>query len=208
MQMDYKHFVPSLDHLINELKKWPGLGPKSANRLAAWLIKASSKDIQSLRQALHNIKTDIVKCTKCFNWTENSSICYLCQSPKRREDLLCVIEDPFDIAQIEASGTFNGRYHVLHGTLSPLHGVSPQDLTIKELIQRLKTSSIPIQEMILALDADIEGDMTALYITKQIKKEGIKTKITRLAHGIPFGGAIHYTDEQTLGKAMENRIEI
>lgn len=202
--MAYKHHVPSLDRLIHELRKWPGLGPVSANRLAHWCLKAPYAEIQRLRQALKDIKTNIKKCPVCLTFTEEEKLCYLCKSPLRQKDLICVVEEPFDIARIEASGKFKGQYHVLHGALSPLNNVNPKDLTLDFLIEKIKQG--PVKEIILALDADMEGDITALYIGKLIREWNIK--VSRLAHGIPFGGDIDYIDEQTLGRALENRVEL
>ena len=201
--MAYKYLVPSLDRLIHELKKWPGVGPRSAHRCAHWLLKTKPEEIQKLIQALKDIKTNIKKCKGCFTLTEEETLCHLCTSPHRLKDVICVVEEPFDIAQIEASGKFKGRYHVLHGTLSPLNRVTHEDLTITPLIKKIKTENI--KEVILALDADMEGDMTALYIGKLMKDQNIK--VSRLAHGIPFGGDIDYIDEQTLGRALENRVD-
>ncbi len=202
--MIYKHHVPSLDRLIHELKKWPGVGPRSANRWACWLLKTPKSEIQLLKQALEDIKTHIKKCPRCLTLTEEEKLCQLCSSPARRKDLICVVEEPFDIAHIEASGKFKGQYHVLHGTLSPLNNVTPDDLTIAPLMNKIKQTQV--KELILALDADMEGDITALYIGKIMKDQNIK--LSRLAHGIPFGGDIDYIDEQTLGRALENRVEI
>ena len=199
--MKYKHHVPSLDRLIHELKKWPGIGPRSANRLAGWLLK--TPDIKQLIQALQDIKSNIKKCSNCFTLTENEKLCRLCSS-QRTTDTICIVEEPFDIAQIEASGKFTGEYHVLHGTLSPLNNITAEDLTIAPLMKKINTKHI--KEVILALDADMEGDITALYLTKLMKNKNIK--ISRLAQGIPFGGDIDYIDEHTLGKAMENRVEL
>ncbi|MDE0519052.1 MAG: recombination mediator RecR [Bdellovibrionales bacterium] len=202
--MVYKHHVPSLDRLIHELKKWPGVGPRSANRWANWLLKTSQVEIQQLRQALKDIKTNIKKCPGCFTLTEDEKLCYLCDSPSRRKDIICIVEEPFDIAHIEASGKFKGQYHVLHGALSPLNNISPADLTFGPLMDKIRQGRI--KEVILALDADMEGDITALYIGKMMKNCNVK--VSRLAHGIPFGGDIDYIDEQTLGRALENRVEI
>ena len=201
--MNYKHNVPSLSRLIHELQKLPGVGPRSAYRWTSWLLKTSTADINSLRQALEDIKTKIRKCSSCFTLTEEKNLCHLCSS-SRREDIICVVEDPFDIAQIESSGKFKGKYHVLHGTLSPLNQVHPEDLTIAPLIEKIKAKEI--KEVILALDADMEGDMTALYLSKLLKNHPVT--ISRLANGIPLGGVIDYIDEQTLGRALENRVEI
>lgn len=202
--MAYKYHVPSLDRLIHELRKWPGVGPRSAHRWANWLLKTNWEEIQKLRQALQDIKTNIKKCPNCFTLTEEETLCHLCTSPHRIKDIICVVEEPSDITQIEASGKFKGQYHVLHGTLSPLNNITHEDLTITPLIKKIQTQKI--KEVILALDADMEGDITALYIGKLMKDQNIK--ISRLAHGIPFGGDIDYIDEQTLGRALENRVDI
>ncbi len=201
--MAYKYQVPSLDRLIHELKKWPGVGPRSAKRWTEWLLKLPKSEVQKLCQSLEGIKNHIRQCVNCFNLTEEPEICFLCQSD-RRKDLICVVEEPFDIEQIEISGKFKGQYHVLHGVLSPLNNVTPKDLTIDPLLNKIKNTQVI--EVILAFDADMEGDITALYLTKLIKKYSIK--VSRLAHGIPFGGDIDYIDEQTLGRALENRVEL
>lgn len=198
-----KQNVPSLSRLIDELKKWPGVGPRSAIRLASWLLKTRRQDIESLCQALTDIKTKIRRCEGCFTLTEERALCPLCTSP-RSEGLICVVEEPFDIPRIEASGQFKGRYHVLHGTLSPLHHRHPEHLTIVPLMSKVKSGQI--KEVILALDADLEGDMTALYLSKLIKNHCVK--VSRLANGIPFGGDIDYIDEQTLSTALQHRVEI
>ena len=200
----YKHHIPSLDRLIQELQRWPGVGPRTAHRLALWLLKQSSTDIQNLQSALKDIKTQIKKCSNCLAFTEKENLCYLCSHPHRRKDIICVVEEPFDIARVEACGKFKGEYHVLHGALSPLNKVSPEDLSFSLLLKKIQTKNI--KEIILALDADMEGDMTALYIGKLLKPYSVKT--SRLAHGIPFGGDIDYIDEQTLGRALENRVEL
>ena len=195
--------IPSLNRLINELKKWPGVGPRSAVRLASWLLKTGRSDIDSLCQALTDIKTKIRKCEGCFTLTEERGLCRLCLTP-RSEEVICVVEEPFDIPRIEASGQFRGRYHVLHGTLSPLHSRHPEHLTIAPLMGKVKNGRI--KEVILALDADLEGDMTALYLSKLIKHHCVK--VSRLANGIPFGGDMDYIDEQTLSIALQHRVEI
>jgi len=202
--MAYKHYIPSLDSLIMELQKWPGVGPKTATRLAHWLLKNSKEDIQKLRQSLIDIKTNIKKCQNCLALTEEEELCYLCASPSRKKDIICVVEEPFDIARIEVASQFEGHYHVLYGAISPLNNIKPEDLTIQHLMNKVKQGGVT--ELILALDADMEGDITALYIRKLMKDENIK--ISRLAQGIPFGGDIDYIDERTLGRALENRVEL
>ena len=196
--------IPSLDRLIHALKKWPGIGPLTATRLAQYLLKEPSQEIDQLCQALKDIKTHIKKCQSCLTYTEETELCSLCASPVRKKELLCIVEKPFDITHIEASGKFKGHYHVLHGVLSPLNQVRPEDLSFSLLMKKIHTKTI--KEIIVALSADMEGDITALYIGKLMKGQDIK--ISRLAHGIPFGGNIDYIDERTLGRALENRVEM
>ncbi len=202
--MSHRQNIPSLDRLIHELKKWPGIGPLSATRLAQYLLKASRTEIQDLCQAVQDIKDRIKKCQSCLTYTETEGLCSLCASSFRRKDLLCIVEKPFDIGHIEASGKFKGQYHVLHGALSPLNNIRPEDLSFPLLMEKIKKGLIT--EIIIALSADMEGDITALYITKLLKD--INIKVSRLAHGIPFGGNIDYIDERTLGRALENRVEM
>ena len=199
-----KQNIPSLDRLIYALQRWPGIGPLTATRLAQYLLKEPSQEIDTLCQALKDIKTRIKKCHSCLTWTEKEKLCSLCANPLRKKELLCIVEKPFDIAHIEASGKFKGYYHVLHGALSPLNNIKPEDLSFSLLIEKIKTQKI--KEIIIALSADMEGDITALYIGKLMKDHNIK--ISRLAHGIPFGGNIDYIDERTLGRALENRVEM
>ena len=202
--MSHRQNIPSLDRLIHELKKWPGIGSHSATRLAQYLLRASTTEIQNLCQALQDIKSHIKKCQSCLTYTETEGLCALCASPLRRKDLLCIVEKPFDIGHIEASGKFKGQYHVLHGALSPLNNILPKDLSFPLLLEKIKTGFI--KEIIIALSADMEGDITALYIAKLAKNSDIK--LSRLAHGIPFGGNIDYMDERTLGRALVNRVEM
>lgn len=195
--------VPSLDRLINELSKLPGVGPKTAQRLAYHILKSPLSYNQALQVALDQVSTSVHECQQCFTYTEETELCLLCQDSSRRSDLLCVVEDPADIARIDSSGAFQGRYHVLHGALSPLDGISPADIRLAQLFSRLENG---VKEVILALDADLEGDTTVLYIAKQLRDKDIK--VTRIAHGIPIGGDIDYIDHRTLGRALENRVEL
>jgi recombination protein RecR len=161
--------------------------------------------VQSLRDALKNVKDRIHECPICFSFTEEESACFYCSHPNRVSDVLCVVEDPLDIERIESSGVFRGRYHVLHGAIAPLDGIGPEDLQIQSLLRRLEPSG-GIKEVILALDADLEGDTTVLYLAKILKEQGIKT--SRIAHGVPIGGDIDYIDFRTLGRAIENRVQV
>ena len=193
--------VPSLQALLFELQKLPGVGPRSAQRLAQYILKTNEKDIFALCRSLNNLKTKVVKCIKCFSFTENNSLCSICEDSQRDSHLLCVVEQPFDVLKVENCGVYKGFYHVLHGTISPLHRIHPEDLTLGALENRLKKESI--KELILAMDSDLEGDTTALYISKMIENESII--LSRLAQGIPFGGDLDFVDDRTLSQALENR---
>ena len=193
--------VPSLQALLFELQKLPGVGPRSAQRLAQHILKTNEKDIFALCRSLNNLKTKVVKCIKCFNFTEDNSLCSICEDSQRDRHLLCVVEQPFDVLKVENCGVYKGFYHVLHGAISPLHRIHPEDLTLGALENRLKKESI--KELILAMDSDLEGDTTALYISKMIENESII--LSRLAQGIPFGGDLDFVDDRTLSQALENR---
>lgn len=194
--------VPSLERLVSELAKLPGVGPKTAQRLAYHVLRSSKTYSQALRAALSDVEDHVKECPTCFSYTEEN-LCFFCADPNRRDDTICVVEDPSDITRLESSGAFRGRYHVLHGSISPLDGIGPEDIRLSPLMERLKNG---VTELILALDADLEGDTTVLYIAKQL--QGRDIKVTRIAHGIPFGGDIDFIDHRTLGRALENRIEV
>ncbi len=196
--------VPSLDKLVSELSKLPGIGEKTAQRLAFYILKSSPSLNLGLRESLKGVAENIHPCPVCFSYTEESSECRICLDPSRDHDKVCVVEDPSDIARIESSGAFHGKYHVLLGSISPLEGIQPEDLKIQDLVQRIDSSS-EIKEVILALDADLEGDTTALYLSRLLSE---KVRITRIAHGVPFGTDIDYIDQRTLGRALENRVEL
>lgn len=201
--------VPSLEALVHELSKLPGVGPKSAQRLAYHFLKSSREDVDSLRHVLAHMKDCVKECPVCFSYTENEVSCDICTSTQRQNHTLCVVEDPSDIARIESSGAFRGRYHVLQGSISPLDGISPEQLKIADLIHRIEDSQVtenPIKEIILALDADLEGDTTVLYLAKLLREMGVS--VTRIAHGVPIGGDIDYIDYRTLGRAIENRVQL
>ncbi|MCB0362395.1 MAG: recombination protein RecR [Bdellovibrionales bacterium] len=202
--------VPSLEKLTHELSKLPGVGPKTAQRLAYHLLRSPQDNITRLREALQAVKDNIHECPECFAYTEESDLCQFCQDSGRDDGLLCVVEDPSDIWRIESSGAFKGRYHVLHGSISPLDGIHPQDLKISPLLKKIEEGSdgarSPILEVILALDADLEGDTTVLYLAKVLREKGLR--ISRIAHGVPIGGDIDYIDYRTLGRALENRVVV
>lgn len=200
--------IAALEKLVQELSRLPGVGPKSAQRLAYYILKSKNYP-ERLSQALMQVKLEVHDCPKCFSFTDRD-ICHLCTDPHRQEEILCVVEEPSDILRIESSGAFKGRYHVLHGALSPLDGVGPSDLKIAELLGRVNAGlegRVPaIKEIILALDADLEGDTTVLYLTKTL--QGKNLRLSRIAHGVPIGSDIDYVDDRTMGRALDNRVEL
>ena len=192
-----------IDHLIEALTKLPEIGRKTASRLAFHILRSSQSEAQELARAILDVKEKIRLCSICFNLTDEDP-CWICQDDRRTKEILCVVEGPNDLIAIENTGVFNGRYHVLHGTISPLEGVGPEDIRIKELMERLHRERVV--EVILATNPTVEGGATALYLTDLIKPLGIK--VTRIAYGIPMGGEIEYSDGMTLSKALEGRREI
>lgn len=200
--------ISALEKLVQELSRLPGVGPKSAQRLAYYILKSKNYP-ERLSQALMQVQLEVHDCPKCFSFTDRD-ICHFCTDPHRQDDVICVVEEPSDILRIESSGAFRGRYHVLHGALSPLDGVGPSDLKIAELMGRINSGlegKTPlIKEIILALDADLEGDTTVLYLTKMIAEK--KLRLSRIAHGVPIGSDIDYVDDRTMGRALDNRVEL
>ena len=196
-------YAKPIDHLIEALTRLPGIGKKTASRLAFHILRSSSSEAQELARAILDVKEKIRLCLTCFNLTDEDP-CRICQEERRSTEILCVVEGPNDLIAIENTGAFNGRYHVLHGTISPLEGIGPDDLKIKELLGRLQKERI--SEVILATNPTVEGGTTALYLTDLIKPLGIK--VTRIAYGIPMGSEIEYSDGMTLSKALEGRREI
>ncbi len=192
--------IPAMTKLINELTKLPTIGPKTAQRLAFYLFKQPREEACKLAEALVEVKDKISYCKRCFNIAEGE-ICYICRDEKRSDNILCVVAECQDVIALEKAGSFKGRYHVLHGVISPIDGIGPSELKIKELIKRVKEYST--KEVILATNYDIKGDATALYLAHEIKPLGIR--LTRLAYGLPVGSDIEYADKTTLLKAMEGR---
>ncbi len=198
--------IPTLDKLVHEIARLPGVGPKSAQRLTHYLLK-NPRYSKELRETLKQVEESIVLCDRCFNYTDNPQrVCTICNSLHRSKEIMCVVEQPEDLAQIEASGAYTGLYHVLHGAISPLEGVTPEKLKIKELISRLDQAETAITEVILAVDSDLEGDTTVLYLNQEL--EGRSLKVTRLAQGIPMGSDIDYIDDRTLHRALSHRTEV
>ncbi|KNF07517.1 recombination protein RecR [Gottschalkia purinilytica] len=198
-----EYFAYPVANLIEEFSKLPGIGKKTAQRLAFHVLNMSPNDAQGLASAIVEAKKNIRYCSVCSNLTDKDP-CSICESKRRDETYICVVEDPRDVIAIEKTKEFNGLYHVLHGTISPMEGIGPEDIKIKELLQRAYEGNV--KEVILATNPTIEGEATSMYISKLLKPMGIKT--TRLAYGIPVGGDLEYADEVTLSKALEGRREI
>jgi len=202
--MQTAHKTDPVSKLIYELSKLPGIGEKTATRLAYFILKQDESYSRNLAEALINAKQKIILCGQCFTFTDTDP-CRICENPERDRSSICVVERPSDVFSVEQSGAYKGTYHVLHGILSPLDGIGPDELKLRELISRLGQNS-NVREIIVATNPSVEGEATALYISRLIKPFGIK--VTKLAHGIPVGGMLEYTDRQTIGKAMENRMEL
>lgn len=192
-----------IDQLIEALSRFPGIGKKTASRLAFHILRSSLQEAQGLARAILDVKEKIRLCSICFNLTDEDP-CHICQNGRRTDEIICVVEGPNDLIAIENTGSFNGRYHVLHGTISPLEGMGPEDIKIRELMERINRKGIT--EVILATNPTVEGGATALYLTDLIKQLGVK--VTRIAFGIPMGGEIEYSDGMTLSKAIEGRREV
>jgi recombination protein RecR len=190
----------AIQDLIDELSRLPGVGPKSAQRLAFHVLSADPTDIKRLAAALMRVKEEVRFCVTCFNVAEAEQ-CRICRDPRRRDDSLCVVEEPKDVVAIERTNEFRGRYHVLGGAINPLEGIGPDQLRVRELMSRL--SSGEVSELILATDPNTEGEATATYLALLVKPMGIT--VTRLASGLPVGGDLEYADEITLGRAFEGR---
>ena len=197
-------YPPSLERLFHEFEKLPGIGPRTAQRLAFHLLKQPADISRALANGLVDARTKLHPCRDCFNLTEET-LCRICVSSNRERSTLLAVEDPSDVVAFERTHEFRGLYHVLGGTLSPLEGRGPQDLTLDSLVDRIKKNSF-FKELIVATDPTVEGDSTALYIQQLLK--GIPIKVTRLARGLPSGGDVEYADESTLLKALEGRREL
>jgi recombination protein RecR len=196
-------FAEPMSRLIDELKKLPGIGSKSAQRLAFHILRSSDDDAEALAAAVRDVKASLRLCSICNNITDVDP-CTYCVNPTRNQKLVCVVEEPTNIASVEKTRHFNGVYHVLHGSISPLHGVGPEQLRIANLISRVSDGEI--EEVILATNPTVEGEATATYLAQQLKRHGLR--VTRIAMGIPVGSDIEYTDEVTMLKAMEGRREV
>ena len=197
------YYPRPMGKLIGELTKLPGIGPKTGQRLAFYILSLSSSESGQLARAIIEAKKNIKYCSQCNNLTEKDP-CNLCDSSDRDRTMICVVESSKDVIAMEKTGEFKGLYHVLHGSISPMDGIGPEDLKIKNLFPRLKAEEV--EEVILATDPNAEGDVTAMYLAKLLKP--LDFKVTRIAHGLPVGGDLEYADEVTLSKALEGRREI
>lgn len=197
------YYAPSIEKLIENFEKLPSIGHKTATRLAFHMLDLSEQDTSEFINSIINAKKSLKYCSICFNISDTDP-CPICASPKRDSSLICVVEDVKDIISMEKTHEFKGVYHVLHGSISPMNGIGPDDIKIKELLNRLNENKV--SEVILATNPRVEGEATAMYLSKLIKPMGIK--VTRIAHGIPVGGDLEYIDEVTLTKALEGRHEI
>lgn len=197
------YYSPTIERLIENFEKLPSIGHKTATRLAFHMLNLNEEGINEFINSITEAKKNLKYCSKCFNITDTDP-CPICSSPKRDQSTICVVEDVKDVVAMEKTHEYKGVYHVLHGSISPMNGVGPEDIKIKELLERLRDTDV--KEIILATNPRVEGEATAIYLSKLIKPIGIK--VTRIAHGIPVGGDLEYTDEITLSKALEGRREI
>ena len=193
----------ALDNLIKELSKLPGIGNKTATRLAFHILRQPKQYAQGLAQAMVDVKDKIGFCSECLNLAEHDP-CEICADPRRDSSVICVVENPADILAVEKTRQFRGKYHILHGAISPLDGIGPDELKITELVKRVNKAQV--QEIILATNASVEGETTALYLTKLLKPKGVK--LTRIASGIPIGSDLEYVDASTLSRAFEARRQL
>jgi len=193
----------SVMRLIEELSRLPGIGPKTASRLTYFLLRSPEEQVMSLAEAIRQLKERTVLCSVCFNITETSP-CSICSDPNRDHTQICVVEEPLDVRAIERTQQYHGVYHVLHGAISPVEGIGPEELKISQLLQRVKDGTV--REVLLATNPSLEGEATAMYIARKLLPLGIR--VTRLARGLPVGGDLEYADEMTLAQALEGRREI
>lgn len=197
------HYPEPISKLIEGFMKLPGIGPKTAGRLAFYVLKMKEDDVLDLAKALVNAKRDLTYCTSCCNITDHDP-CRICKDGSRDQSTICVVQDPRDVVAMERTREYDGLYHVLQGAISPMDGIGPEDIKIPDLLKRLQDDQV--QELILATNPTIEGEATSMYISRLVKPFGLK--VTRIAHGLPVGGDLEYADEVTLTKALEGRREL
>ncbi len=195
--------IPSFARLVSELAKLPGIGSKTAARLSFHLLRVPNADAEALADAIRDMKASVRFCSRCFNVTE-ADPCVFCTDPGRDSSRICVVEQPQDLLAIERSHAFSGRYHVLHGALSPLDGIGPDELKIAELLERLEAEGV--EEVLLATNFSVEGEATAVYLAQVLKQRGVR--VTRPAHGIPMGSDLEFVDEATVQRAVEGRLKL
>ncbi len=193
----------SVERLIEELNRLPGIGPKTASRLTFYLLRSPPEQVQGLAEAIGQLQEQVVTCSVCFNTAETDP-CSICNDAERDRSVICVVEEPLDVLAIERTREYHGLYHVLHGAISPVEGIGPEDLRIADLVQRLRSN--PAEEVILATNPNLEGESTAMYVSRQLVP--LSVRVTRLAHGLPMGGDLEYADEVTLTRALEGRREM
>ena len=192
-----------IQRLIDALERLPGIGPKSASRLAFYILRMPNDQVQDLAEAIATLKEQMVYCNRCQNLSQTTP-CAICSDPSRDQHLVCVVEDPLDVVAIERTGVYKGLYHVLHGAINPVEGIGPENLRVDALLERLEKE--PIQEVLIATNPNMEGEATAMYLARLIHPKGIR--VTRLARGLPVGGDLEYADEVTLSRALEGRRDI
>ena len=200
MTFERRSSATPVARLVDEFHRLPGIGPKTAQRLAYHLIRMPDEQARSLAEAVLAVKDQVVLCSRCYNITE-ADPCPICSDPSRDQESVCIVEEPLDVVALERTDTYRGLYHVLHGVISPMNGVGPDDLKIQPFLERLRGSAI--REVILATNPNLEGEATAMYINRLLAPLGVK--MTRPARGLPVGGDLEYADEVTLGRAMEGR---
>ncbi|MCX8006722.1 MAG: recombination mediator RecR [Coriobacteriia bacterium] len=196
-------YAPAIARLIDELQRLPGIGPKSAQRLAFHILRTDEEGARRLADAILDVKRSVRFCSQCYNLAEGD-LCEVCASEKRDRSVLCVVEEPRDVVAIERSGGFTGLYHVLHGAIAPMDGIGPDQLKMRELVERV--SGGEVKEVIVATNPNVEGETTALYIARLLRPLGVR--VTRIASGLPVGGDLEYADEVTLSRALEGRRDI
>lgn len=197
--------MKSLDRLVRALRRLPGVGPRQAERFAAYFLRAPQGEAEEFVSAILDMKKDVKLCRVCHAYSEGD-LCPICSDPDRDQSVICVVEDPQDIESIEKTGAFTGLYHVLHGAISPMEGRGAEQVKVKELLCRVQNASVPVREVILATDPDAEGETTALYLADLL--HGLVERVTRIGYGVPLGGDIDYIDEMTLGYSLKGRTKI
>lgn len=197
--------MQALERLVRALRRLPGVGPRQAERFSAYFLRAPQGEVEEFVASVLGVKEQIKLCRVCHSYSE-SDVCSICADPDRDKSLICVVEDPQDIESIEKTGAFHGLYHVLHGAISPMEGRGAEQVKVKELLQRVQNSPVPIREVILATDPDTEGETTALYLADLL--HGLVERVSRIGYGVPLGGDIDYIDEMTLGYSLKGRTKM